>query len=125
MDLLLILLLSFTLRLLQTLRQAGDNSVHLWKIKTVGRRLSRLCAVDDSLFPAYQGYPGLPHLLVSFLPERRQAVGAYLANIAFDGSSTPRMKIEPTRAPGTGGTRWENTMVPTFARTATSTASAG
>lgn len=83
MELLLLLIFSFIIRILFILTKTSDTDFHIWNIK-LRNTLKRIRAhhSNDSLINGYRGYPPLPHEVLRLFPEKYQvAVGRFINSI--------------------------------------------
>ncbi len=70
-ELIVILLLTFTLRLLFAVSRDTDDFVHFWNIRFLKEcRKKKLGEVSNSVIKGYRGYPVLHHWIISLFPER-------------------------------------------------------
>ena len=83
MELILLLIFSFIIRILFILTKTSDTDFHIWNIK-LRNTLKRLRDhhSHDSLVKGYRGYPPLPHEIIRLFPQKYQvAIGRFINSI--------------------------------------------
>ncbi|MFC1936378.1 hypothetical protein ACFLYP_01790 [Chloroflexota bacterium] len=85
MDLLIILLIGLTTRLIFIISVSTDQDFHLWAIKE-RKKFGNLKQndVQNSVIPGYRGYPPIPHFIVSQFPEKYWIIAGKFINISYD-----------------------------------------
>lgn len=83
----LILAVSLSLRAIFIMVPTSDMFLHMWHIEKSRRFGFGNHRAFKSLISGTQGYPSLPHYIVSRFPEKHQIKTAYSLNLIYDGIS--------------------------------------
>lgn len=84
MEIFVLVLFSFLLRVIFILSPTSDKDMNLWTIQKCGYNKFGEHWVKDCIFPATYSYAWFNHWMFSLFPRKYQVAAAYLGNIGYD-----------------------------------------